>query len=277
MFKSLCIAFFACLAVIMLRGEIAFAQETIHYPIGQIAILEGQAYTANEENRRSLKEEDPVFLGSIIETGTDSKVIILFIDDTQITLGENAELLIDEYIFDPYDSNENKAEFNVTKGAFHWVSGMLSKREHPQVKIKTSAGSIGIRGTEFWAGDLEGGYGVFVDDGLVSFDGIWGSVEMPAGSGTFVKPTTPDFIPDSHYWTTERRKMAKIRTGMKLTDLHYRLERLRRSNEQKRHDWRGKMFPHKPNPYMNLQRVEETDEFYTDEFEDTFDYNKEKP
>lgn len=43
----------------------------------------------------------PVYMNDTIETGADSKAHILFIDDTEITLGENASLTIDEYIFDP--------------------------------------------------------------------------------------------------------------------------------------------------------------------------------
>ncbi len=277
MVRIIYIAFFALFTIGALHGKAVIAQEINYYPIGLVAAIEGEAFTHNNEKRSKAKIDDPIFLGTIIETSANSKIMVLFIDDTEITLGENTELVVDKYVFDPYDAEENIANFDVMKGAFHWVSGMISKRERPQVRITTQAGSIGIRGTEFWAGDVGDGYGLFVNNGLIDFAGSWGELSISANTGVFVKPDAPDSQLKEHYWTSDTRQSAQIRTTIKMVALSSRIDEMRKNNIQKRHDWRGRMFPHKPNPYMNLKRSDGVEKFYTDEFEEEFDYNKNKP
>lgn len=243
----------------------AQAQDSAYYPIGQIAKIEGDVFSQKGDNRKKVKTDDPVYLDTTIETGPNSLALILFIDDTQITLAENTELLIDEYVFDPYDSEENEADFEIMTGSFYWLGGMLSKRERPKVKVTTSVGSIGIRGTEFWGGNIEGGYGVFVNHGLVAFEGAWGSVDISADSGVFV--TSPkDHKPNKEFWNGLRlAKAVKTVTFSNTDGLDQRLETLRRENIRKRHDYRGQMFPYKANP-LQPGYLPEEDEFFTDEF-----------
>lgn len=238
-----------------------------HYPIGEIAFLEGDALLHKGKNKKAIEQGDPVYLGNLIETQKDSKLLILFIDDTRITLAEESELMVDEFVFDPYDSSENTAEFSAVSGAFHWVSGMISKRDEPDVAINTSFGSIGIRGTEFWAGEIEKGYGIFVDDGLVSFAGDWGATELPAESSTYI--TKASASEDQDFWTDKRRTIAQNSVTFKMArELDQRLSEMVRENIRKRHDYRGQMFPYKENPFRPRPAPEEdNDDFFSDEFE----------
>ena len=108
-------------------------QSREHYPIGQIVQMEGKAwYISPDKRKKTLRVDDPIYLNSVVETAPGAKLLILFIDDTQLTLGENTNLVIDEYIFDPYDAEENEAAFDIMKGTFHMLSGMIGKRDLAQ-------------------------------------------------------------------------------------------------------------------------------------------------
>ncbi len=241
--------------------------EQIHYPIGEVAFLEGRATLHKGKNEKPVKQGDPIYLGNIIETHKDAKLLLLFIDDTRITLAENSELTVDEYVFDPYDSEENHGKFSVMKGAFYWVSGMLSKRKDPDVTIRNSFGSIGIRGTEFWAGEIQKGYGVIVNDGLVQFSGTWGATNLPKGASTFI--TKVNAIEGQSFWTPERMYQIKQQMAFKMAEeLDKRLSHLSKKNIRKRHDYRGQMFPYKENPFRPKIMEEKEEDFFSDEFQD---------
>ncbi|GJL85290.1 MAG: hypothetical protein DHS20C02_10650 [Micavibrio sp.] len=254
----------------VLLPDSAGAQDK-HYPIGQVAALEGQAYYVSPDKKKNkIRVSDPIYLNSVVQTAADSKILIIFIDDTQIILAENTELLIDKYIFDPYDPDENEADFSIIEGSFHWFSGMISKRERPKVKIKTAVGSIGIRGTKFWAGRIDGGYGVLVTEGLVGFNGSWGTAEIPGGKGVFIPGSAK--IPDEiKIWPKVKKDRALITTTFTQTrNLEQQIKQLRKENVTKRHDYRGKMFPYKQNPYPPGYRPD-PDDFFSEEFQELRD------
>lgn len=125
----------------------------------------------------------PVHLNDEIATGPESKLLILFIDDTQVTLGENSSIAVDEYVFDPAENREAYGHYKAYKGAFLWVSGWMNKAQKNDISIETPHGAIGIRGTTVWGGRLGDDYGVFVQDGAVSVQNNTGSVLVRAGEG----------------------------------------------------------------------------------------------
>ena len=248
----------------------AHAQEDAYYPIGKIVALEGTAHFLAGANKNKVHVDDPVYMNATLATDPGSKALIIFIDDTQLTLAESTELVIDEFVFDPYEAEENEAEFEIENGAFSWVSGMISKTDRPQVKVITGIGTMDIRGTKFWGGEIESGYGLIVEDGLVAFNGKWGTAEVPAGEGIFIpKDNTAK---QNDFWNTQRREHA-IKTVTfdfsKNPGLHEKIKRRLHDNIRERHDYRGRMFPYKKND--NQSYTPEKDEFFTDEFNEMRD------
>lgn len=108
-----------------------------------IAAAPRQSERAVGENVRS---GDPVFLGDTIETGPDSGLQIMLIDETIFTIGPDAALIIDEFVYDP-ETSAGKVTASVLKGAFRFVSGRVAKDEPRNMSVKTPVGTIGIRGT----------------------------------------------------------------------------------------------------------------------------------
>lgn len=163
------------------------AQETTGpSAIGTIAEIEGVTAIADGGEAVIPQVGREIYLNDRIETGPDSRMLLVFIDDTELTLGENANLTIDEYVFDPANPAANKGRFSILRGAFILASGLISKREDPDVQIETSYGSIGIRGTVVWGGVLDDEYNVFVQEGEVTFATERGRVTVRPGEGTRV-------------------------------------------------------------------------------------------
>lgn len=152
--------------------------------IGSIMAVEGKVTVKRDgaEKAEDAAVAMPVYLNDTIETGPEARVIAVFEDETKLVLGENAMTAIDEYIFNPAAASGNRARLNVARGAFLYVSGLIGKQARPDVEIKIPYGSIGLRGTTVWGGDLDQ-YGVFVLDGKVSVQTKRGSMMLSKGEG----------------------------------------------------------------------------------------------
>ncbi|MCB9978100.1 MAG: FecR domain-containing protein [Rhodospirillales bacterium] len=234
---------FVFLSGAILTGS-AFAQAP--QPIGSVVETEGSVTFSGTNGTSAARPQDNIYPYATIKTGPQSRALILLIDDTEITLGENAELSLDEYVFDPGDPQENKGRFSFLRGAFVYVSGMLAKRSPPDVTLKTSYGSIGIRGTTVWGGPVDDGFGVFVENGEVLFNGESGSVRVPQGAGTFLKRGS---VPrPANAWPREKISQMKARLafaqGREAISRRVREQMVK--NVERRSEYRRIVWPYKP-------------------------------
>jgi hypothetical protein len=85
----------------------------------------------------------------ILITQNNTKLQLLFNDDTMITIGKNAKFSILEYVFDEQIAKKSEAKFNFVKGFFRTVTGKIGKLNPEKFNIKIKSASLGIRGTRF--------------------------------------------------------------------------------------------------------------------------------
>jgi hypothetical protein len=90
------------------------------------------------------KVGDLVYLGDMVQTGTDGRVGINFTDGTSFNLSSNARMALSEFVYDP-NGRSNSTLFNLTKGTFTFVAGNIAKTG--DMKIDTPVATMGIRGT----------------------------------------------------------------------------------------------------------------------------------
>lgn len=88
---------------------------------------------------------DLVVMDEVVATGFNSAMTLQFIDNTTMTLGPNAEITIDQMVYNPEDGDNDAVTFRLGKGSFYFVSGLVAK---DKVTIITPTATIGIRGTE---------------------------------------------------------------------------------------------------------------------------------
>jgi hypothetical protein len=93
---------------------------------------------------------EPLVLGADVDfdehivTAENGHAQILFLDRSTLTVGPNADVVIDKFVYSPQDESGSLA-ISATKGILRYVGGALSKHEDA-VKIETPTAIIGIRG-----------------------------------------------------------------------------------------------------------------------------------
>jgi len=103
----------------------------------------------------------PVHMNDTLRTGAKGRLQVTFRDNTNLTLGENATVAVDRFVFDP-DAGVGKATLSATKGALRLVTGRLSDMPNKDIKVSTPFAALAVRGTDFWAGAVKGQPGVLL-------------------------------------------------------------------------------------------------------------------
>ena len=95
-----------------------------------------------------LENGSKIFFGDTIISNSKSNAQILFLDQTVLTLGEETELTIDEFVYDP-NSQDGSFVSTVKTGTVKFITGQISKKNPDNLEVKVPAGTLGARGTEF--------------------------------------------------------------------------------------------------------------------------------
>jgi len=101
----------------------------------------------NQKNEK-LTNGSKIFFGDTIISNSRSNAQILFIDQTVLTLGEDTELTVDEFVYDP-NSQDGSFISTVKAGTVKFITGQISKKNPDNLEVKVPAGTLGARGTEF--------------------------------------------------------------------------------------------------------------------------------
>src|SRR5206468_3561056 len=78
-----------------------------------------------------------------ISTFNKGQVQLIFADQSTLTLGENSEIVIDEFVYDPNKQAGNMTA-TVTTGVLRYVGGKISKKN--DVSFLTPSGVVTVRG-----------------------------------------------------------------------------------------------------------------------------------
>lgn len=88
----------------------------------------------------------PLFLGDAIESGPGAGLQILLADETVFTIGPDARLTIDEFVYNPA-GGAGRLTATVARGAFRMISGKVAAAGPDAMRVRTPVATIGIRGT----------------------------------------------------------------------------------------------------------------------------------
>src|SRR5215510_10476139 len=95
------------------------------------------------EAERVLRIGIDVQANELITTKANDRAHLVFLDGTSLTVGPNAVLTIDKFVYDPASSTGELA-VNATRGVFRLVGGKISKSQ--PITVTTPSSTIGIRG-----------------------------------------------------------------------------------------------------------------------------------
>jgi hypothetical protein len=116
--------------------------------VGVAAAVTGQVQLAavGAAARSGVRSGEAIRLGDQIATGPDSKLQIMLADETVFTIGPNAAITIDEFVFDA-PSGRGKLTADIARGAFRFVTGRIAANNPQDMKVTMPVGTMGIRGT----------------------------------------------------------------------------------------------------------------------------------
>ena len=177
--------------------------------IGKVTAVHGIATVMREGHLIEASVDLTVCNGDKYLTDNSSVIQLAFIDGSKITIGKGTEFVVKELAFNKDNDKPDLVLFELIKGAFRAVTGVLPKKQH-RYEVKTSLATIGVRGTDFW-----GGFGLTesaLDVVMLSGKGVYvinaqgESVELDVGGlGTTVIGTAAPSAPKK--WKDE--KVAK--------------------------------------------------------------------
>jgi hypothetical protein len=78
-----------------------------------------------------------------------TKIGITFQDNTRVQINEQSRLVIDDFVYDPKNTDAGKLGMKVALGTVRYASGQIAKNNPQKVAIKTPTATIAVRGTDF--------------------------------------------------------------------------------------------------------------------------------
>ncbi len=155
-----------------LIGAVNAAEENI----GSVQAIVGEAFSEANERRRKLTARAPVFLGDTLSTGTRSRLRALLARKTRLRLGAETRVTIDRFI-----ANVG-GDLDLGSGAL--LLETPSGAQPTALNVQSPFALIAVRGTRFFAGDLERAFSVFVERGAVNVTAAGVTVRLRRGEGT---------------------------------------------------------------------------------------------
>ena len=133
--------------LIMMISTSVFAEEKLTIEKQLVGIVGAISGTVKTETRE-LKAGDKIYLNETIVAGAGSGTQILLLDQSTFTIGEDSEVVMDTFIFDPA-TNDGKIVASVKQGSLKVISGLISKKNPDSLTVEVPEGTLGSRGTEF--------------------------------------------------------------------------------------------------------------------------------
>jgi hypothetical protein len=156
---------------------------------------QGEVFAVNASNeRRRIVDGGSIYPGDVLET-TSSRGVLVFRDDSRVTVGPNTRFRIDNFVYDDKNAGEGRFLASLLRGSVRALTGLIAKSNNRNVGFSTATATIGIRGTGFdmaCNGDCtEGNMTLFAWLGAITFqqNGQTALELLQAGQGLFITPS----------------------------------------------------------------------------------------
>ena len=166
-------------------------------------VREALARTINKH----LKNGDGLRFNEVVATGHASALQVQLTDDSTLTLGENAEIILDSMVYQP--------NTGVVTGTFRVLTGVLrfkGAKARFDMALNTPSGTIGIRGTEFDLLTTPVSTEINMIEGVVEVTSAAGAATVSAGESYRITGTGGGFLdaPSPELQAASARMLALI-------------------------------------------------------------------
>ncbi len=118
-------------------------------PVAKATELTGRVSVTRPALHRTMPVslELPIFLKDVVTTQASSRVKLLFVDNSQLSVAPETRLVIEKYLFDA-DKKVQRGLVRLTAGAVKLATSQLMGLKDRRFQIKTVTATVGLRGTE---------------------------------------------------------------------------------------------------------------------------------
>ena len=123
------------------RPNVALASAKLTSSQGDISATDGAG------TKRRLFDGGSIYVGETVEMGAAAKGILVFRDESRLTLGANTRFSVGNFVFDDKNPTEGKFLVSLLRGSMRALTGLIGKSNPRNVSFATATATIGIRGT----------------------------------------------------------------------------------------------------------------------------------
>ncbi|HWN30604.1 MAG TPA: FecR family protein [Burkholderiales bacterium] len=184
---------------LLLTASLALGTVAHAEVVGRVLMAAGDTSVIRDSLELRVAVGFPVEGKDTLRTGSASNMQIRFTDESIVSMRDQSLLKIDEYQFTGKQDGLEKAFFNLLKGGFRTITGLIGRVNKTNYGVKTATATIGIRGTNFaLLLCAAGSCGAAAKDGL--YGGVSGGIiaatnntgEYQFGSGDYFYAPTQD-------------------------------------------------------------------------------------
>jgi hypothetical protein len=125
-----------------LPSTVCFAEPKI----GNAVTINNQVEAVTAEGSQPLATGSELYSNELVRTGGgQSMAQLLFLDNTNLSVGPLATVRLDKFVYDPNGSS-GSVVLSVARGGIRFITGLQDSKNYT---INTPYANIGVRGTEF--------------------------------------------------------------------------------------------------------------------------------
>ena len=114
---------------------------------GKIVSVTGDVSAESAEGSRILSIDSPIYQNDTLITDQGEQVEVLFGDGTKLSVGENSNISVDSYVYDPSAPEASTLLLEAVQGTFRTITGQITEQNPENFTIKSPLATLGIRGT----------------------------------------------------------------------------------------------------------------------------------
>ena len=123
------------------RANAVQASAKVVSTVGEVFVTDANG------NRRTVVAGGSMYPGETVETTVNARAVLVFRDESRMTLGTNARFKIDSFVFDEANAKDGRFLVSLLRGSLRALTGLIGKSNNRNVGFTTATATIGIRGT----------------------------------------------------------------------------------------------------------------------------------
>lgn len=114
----------------------------------RVAAIDGPVSAVGSSGeRRVVAQGGPVYPGDVVETSSTGHAVLVFRDNTKVTVQARTQFKVENYVYASDSPGEGAMVFNLLRGGMRVLTGLVGKARPQAVRMTTATATVGIRGS----------------------------------------------------------------------------------------------------------------------------------